>query len=333
MVPKNLSFSVPDAGGAPARAAAGHGLPGPPARHLVAERPGQRRRTPLRRRAEGRGGERLHPRRGRRHRRAVDAARACCPTAPAPCRTPSSSPRPRSATSRSGSTSSSASRRGDPGRRPARRPRGRVLPLPRAGRRRRPVGYVHLKDVLDLVDGPASRLPIPRSRSATSAPTTRTATSRTRSPACGATACTWSLGRRGRRHDRRALPRGRDRGPRRRGRGRDLAPRRGRATRVDVPLSSCGCAGPRDDVQPAARSAGRPGRPARGWRAATVPRGRQLLAAGGEPDDRPASVGRVPRALGGAVPLEAVDERGRGAAGEAQVAGELGLAAVPWTAR
>lgn len=27
-----------------------------------------------------------------------------------------------------------------------------------------PVGYVHLKDVLDLVDGPASRLPIPRSR-------------------------------------------------------------------------------------------------------------------------------------------------------------------------
>lgn len=28
----------------------------------------------------------------------------------------------------------------------------------------RPVGYVHLKDVLDLVDGPASRLPIPRAR-------------------------------------------------------------------------------------------------------------------------------------------------------------------------
>ena len=27
-----------------------------------------------------------------------------------------------------------------------------------------PVGYVHLKDVLDLVDGPSSRLPIPRSR-------------------------------------------------------------------------------------------------------------------------------------------------------------------------
>ena len=27
-----------------------------------------------------------------------------------------------------------------------------------------PVGYVHLKDVLDLVDGPASRLPIPRAR-------------------------------------------------------------------------------------------------------------------------------------------------------------------------
>ncbi|HEY0240055.1 MAG TPA: CBS domain-containing protein, partial [Friedmanniella sp.] len=27
-----------------------------------------------------------------------------------------------------------------------------------------PVGYVHLKDVLDLVDGPASRRPIPRPR-------------------------------------------------------------------------------------------------------------------------------------------------------------------------
>ena len=49
-------------------------------------------------------------------------------------------------------------------------------------------------------------------------------------------------------------------------------------------------------------------------------------AALGEPDDGAAAVARVRRPLGDALPLEPVDQRGRRAAGQLQVAGELGLA-------
>ena len=73
MVPKNTAFSVPDRAALHARAPAGAGLPGLPAGHRHPELDGQRRRPPVRGRAQGRGHQHLHPRGGRRHRRAVPA--------------------------------------------------------------------------------------------------------------------------------------------------------------------------------------------------------------------------------------------------------------------
>src|SRR5215203_3588009 len=71
MVPKNTAFSVPRR--AAARSATGAHLPGVPARHRRPELDRQRRGAVVRRPAQGRGHQYLHPRGGRRHRRTVPA--------------------------------------------------------------------------------------------------------------------------------------------------------------------------------------------------------------------------------------------------------------------